>query len=40
MAGRRRGENLDKVWELASYEQEFTLYIQAETRSFMERPSA
>ncbi len=32
--------NLDKVWELASYEQEFTLYIQAETRSFMERPSA
>ncbi len=33
-------KNLDKVWELVSYQQEFTLYIQAETRSFLDRPRA
>jgi hypothetical protein len=28
--------NLDQVWELVSYEQEFTEYIQAQTRDFLD----
>jgi len=32
--------NLDQVWELASYEQEFTEYIQAQTRDFLDHARA